>query len=108
MQPAESPDDLTAPLRDAVALLDELSIEHAVVGGVAAMIHGRARYTDDVDLIAAPDHEAKLAANPEAMQHWRFDLLRVVAGTATEVAAPGDMFQNIRESRELRPRGSLV
>lgn len=68
-----SPDDLTAPVRDAVALFEELGIEHAVVGGVAAMLHGRARYTDDLDFIAASGHEATLQAHPESMRRHGFD-----------------------------------
>ena len=67
------PDDLTQPLRDAVELFEELAIDHALIGGLAAMLHGRARYTEDIDLIAAADHEDVLAAHPETMRKHRFD-----------------------------------
>lgn len=69
----DQPDDLTAALLDAVGLFDELGIRYALVGGLAAMIYGRSRFTEDVDLIAATDYEQTLQARLEAMRKWRFD-----------------------------------
>ncbi|MEM1213730.1 MAG: hypothetical protein AAGI68_15690 [Planctomycetota bacterium] len=72
-QSSTPPGDLTAALLDAIALFRELKIRYALVGGLAAMLYGRARYTEDVDFVAEPDHEAILAANPDAMKRHGFD-----------------------------------
>jgi hypothetical protein len=65
--------DLSAALNDAVALFEQLRIDYALIGGLASMYYGRARFTDDVDFIAASGHEAVLAAHPEAMREHHFD-----------------------------------
>ncbi len=44
------------PLLDAVGLFESLGIGYALIGGVAAMVYGRARFTEDVDFIAASGH----------------------------------------------------
>ncbi len=64
---------LRQPLRDAIGLFTSLQIPYAMVGGVAAMVYGRARFTDDVDFVAASTHEKILAANPDAMRARHFD-----------------------------------
>lgn len=78
MRHSKSPDDaheadLAAALQDAVSLFRELRIGYALVGGLAAMVHGRSRYTEDVDFVAEPGHEAVLTDHPEAMKRHRFD-----------------------------------
>src|SRR4051812_19588675 len=73
MEMVEIPADYTAPLLDAVSLFEELGIGYALIGGLAAMHYGRSRFTEDVDFVAAADHEAKLAANGEAMRRLHFD-----------------------------------
>ncbi len=72
MQPSP-PADLTRAMLDAVALFESLQINYALVGGIAAMCYGRARFTEDVDFIAAPDHQAILDANPRMMREHHFD-----------------------------------
>ncbi|MEM6394316.1 MAG: nucleotidyltransferase [Planctomycetota bacterium] len=68
-----APGDLTAALLDAIALFRELKIRYALVGGLAAMLYGRARYTEDVDFVAQPDHESILASHPDVMERHGFD-----------------------------------
>jgi hypothetical protein len=69
-----TPDNpLLPPLLDAVRLFNRLGIPYALIGGIAAMVHGRARFTDDVDFAAAGGHATILAANPEAMRACNFD-----------------------------------
>lgn len=65
--------DLTKALLDAVRLFEALGIGYALVGGLAAMYYGRARFTEDVDFIATDDHEDKLKANPQTMRQHQFD-----------------------------------
>jgi predicted nucleotidyltransferase len=65
--------DLTRPLMDAVTLFQRLGIDYALVGGLAAMYYGRARFTEDVDVIAAGDHESVLAIHEDAMRESGFD-----------------------------------
>ncbi len=67
------PPDLASALHDAIALMRELKLKYALVGGLAAMVHGRARYTEDVDLVAEPGHEAVLAEHPDMMRRHGFD-----------------------------------
>ena len=67
------PPDLAEALHDAMALMRDLRIKYALVGGLAAMVHGRARYTEDVDLVAEPGHEATLAGHPGVMRRHGFD-----------------------------------
>jgi hypothetical protein len=63
----------SAPLLDAVALFEQLSIGYALVGGVASMYYGRSRFTEDVDFVAASGHQELLATNAEAMRQHHFD-----------------------------------
>ncbi len=65
--------DPAAALQDAVSLFRELKIGYALIGGLAAMVHGRSRYTEDVDFVAEPGHENILANHPDAMKRHRFD-----------------------------------
>jgi len=70
----DQPDaDLAAALQDAVSLFRELKIGYALIGGLAAMVHGRSRYTEDVDFVADPGHEKTLADHPDAMKRLGFD-----------------------------------
>src|SRR5688500_15792472 len=61
------------PLLDAVSLFDRLGIRYALIGGVAAMYFGRARFTEDVDFVAATGHRELLEQNPQVMREFRFD-----------------------------------
>ena len=72
-RPADDVPDLAAAMHDAVALFRELGIGYALIGGLAAMVHGRARYTEDVDFVADADHADVLHAHPEAMRTHGFD-----------------------------------
>lgn len=73
-KPSDTHDaELAAALQDAVALFRELKIGYALIGGLAAMVHGRSRYTEDVDFVAEPGHEDVLANHPDAMKRHRFD-----------------------------------
>ncbi len=73
MNTASDQGDLTAALLDAVELFEELRVPYALIGGLAAMVYGRARYTEDVDFVAAEHHESALKANPDAMRRHHFD-----------------------------------
>jgi len=65
--------DLAQALQDAVNLFRELGIGYALIGGLAAMVHGRSRYTEDVDFVAEPGHDALLDSDSEVMKKHRFD-----------------------------------
>lgn len=82
------PPDLTRALLDAASLFETLRIPYALIGGLAAMYYGRARFTEDVDFIAAADHESVLAANPDAMRRFGFDpgcTWKLYHGTGVEI-----------------------
>jgi len=64
---------LIAPLHDAVSLFSALHIPYALVGGIAAMLYGRLRATEDVDFVASATHQEVLRANPQAMREFHFD-----------------------------------
>jgi hypothetical protein len=58
------------PLLDAVELFDELRIGYALIGGIAAMYYGRARFTEDVDFVAVTGHMEIFADHPvEIVKH---------------------------------------
>lgn len=61
------------PLTDAVTLFERLGIGYALAGGMAAMFYGRARFTEDVDFVAASHHRELLAASPQVMRDCHFD-----------------------------------
>ena len=73
MDDAQPQPDLTRALLDAVALFEEAGIRYALVGGLAAMVYGRARFTEDADFVASSDHTQKLASHPELMRRHGFD-----------------------------------
>lgn len=60
------------PALDAIELFDELRIDYALIGGVAAMYYGRRRFTEDIDFVVIAGHQDVLAANPEAMERHHF------------------------------------
>ena len=61
------------PLLDAVALFEELGIAYALIGGVASMYYGRARFTEDLDFVAASGHRDAFDRNGDAMRRHGFD-----------------------------------
>lgn len=76
MEPPSQPQEvshLLEALKDAVGLFTELHIPYALVGGLAAMIYGRARFTEDADFVAAANHLSILAANPDTVRRFHFD-----------------------------------
>jgi hypothetical protein len=72
MGKTDAPNPYAQPLLDAVALFEELKIGYALVGGIAAMYYGRARFTEDVDFVAVTGHGDVLAAHPDTMQSHHF------------------------------------
>jgi predicted nucleotidyltransferase len=60
-------------LLDAIGLFEELGIRYALVGGVAAMYYGRARFTEDLDFVAMAGHRDLLDQHGEAMRRHHFD-----------------------------------
>jgi len=60
------------PLLDAVALFEELGIGYALIGGIAAMYYGRARFTEDVDFVAVTGHMDIFSAHPTEMEKHHF------------------------------------
>src|SRR5438067_426311 len=73
MNSADQPVPYAQPLLDAVGLFERLRIGYALVGGVAAMYYGRARFTEDVDFVATTSHQDLLQKNPEPMREFHFD-----------------------------------
>ncbi len=71
-EPVVEPSLLKAML-DAVELFDALKIPYALIGGIAAMVYGRSRFTEDVDFVAAASHQEILAANHDIMRKHHFD-----------------------------------
>lgn len=65
--------DLEAALLAAVSLFEALHIRYALIGGLAAMVYGKSRFTEDVGFVAEPGHMESLAAHPSAMREHGFD-----------------------------------
>jgi hypothetical protein len=51
-------DELTVPLREIAALLDDAAIAFMIVGSFASMVHGHPRTTFDLDIVIDPTPEA--------------------------------------------------
>jgi hypothetical protein len=101
------------PLLDAVALFERLGIGYALVGGVAAMYYGRARFTEDLDFVAATGHMDLLAANPAAMREHHFDpgcTWKLYHETGVDVDIWKDEHADaiIARAREVKLAGRLV
>lgn len=71
-------------LREATAALEERSITHVVIGGVASAVYGRPRWSTDIDLLVAPD-----------AAHDALDALGA-AGFATQETNPAWIFKATR------------
>ena len=104
---------LLEPLVDAVELFTRLNIPYALVGGIAAMVYGRSRFTEDVDFVAASNHEAVLAANPDAMRACRFDpsstwKLYHASGVSLDIWKDQHSDQIVARARESRIAGRTL
>jgi hypothetical protein len=60
------------PLLDAVSLFEELKIGYALIGGIAAMYYGRARFTEDVDFVAVTGPMDVFASHPAILEKHHF------------------------------------
>jgi hypothetical protein len=65
---------LAEPLDDVIALFLALAVSYALVGGLAAMVYGRARFTEDIDLVTTDDGRRILAVNPEVLRRHHLDV----------------------------------
>ena len=62
--------------KEFVGLLNELGVEHLIVGGYAVGVHGHPRYTGDLDIWIAstPENAARILA---AVERFGFDQLGI-------------------------------
>lgn len=67
------PIPLLEALIDAVTLFNRLGISYALIGGIAAMVYSRARFTEDLDFVADANHQQVFEAHPEVMRECHFD-----------------------------------
>ena len=70
--------DLLAALTPVVDVLDRLRVAYQLGGSVASSVHGMARATMDVDLVAdlAPEHVDDLVATLESEYYVDGDMIR--------------------------------
>lgn len=73
VQQGDEATNLEAALLDAVDLFEALDIQYALVGGLAAMVYGKSRFTEDVDFVANEGHMDVLDQNPQTMAQYGFD-----------------------------------
>jgi len=66
MKPLEG---LLAAIRAATKWLEAAEVPHAIVGGVAASLHGKPRVTKDVDLVALAEDSTWSALLDSARKH---------------------------------------
>ena len=73
MEPHQAFEGYAQPLRDAVALFEKLGLRYALAGGLAAMLYGRARFTEDVDFVLVGGHLEVFAAHRAELERHHFD-----------------------------------
>ena len=73
MNSSPEPVPYLQPLLDAVDLFEALNLGYALIGGVASMYYGRARFTEDLDFVAVSGHMDVLVKHPETMKQFHFD-----------------------------------
>lgn len=81
-----TPDDLRAAVEDCVGVLRDDGIPFLFVGGIAAGLLGRGRYTGDIDLFVRPEDSRRVLTSLER------------AGFATSELNPHWIFKGIRGS----------
>ena len=72
-QTPKNENHLEQALLAAVGLFEALHIPYALIGGLAAMVYGKSRFTEDVDFVAQPGHMQTLQSNTGVMQQFGFD-----------------------------------
>jgi predicted nucleotidyltransferase len=73
MEESPPPQALNQALLDAVALFEYIGMRYALVGGIAAMYYGRARFTDDLDFVPDVLYEDELKRHLEQLERFHFD-----------------------------------
>jgi Nucleotidyl transferase of unknown function (DUF2204) len=101
------------PLLDAVSLFEELRVGYALIGGIAAMYYGRARFTEDVDFVAVAGHANIFTSHPEAMKKYHFDptctyKLYHQSGVQIDLWKDEHVEQIIQNAREVELAGRLI
>jgi len=95
--------DLDRDVIDFTAVLDDLGLDYVVVSGYVAILTGRARSTEDVDVVLAPVSDSELdglATRLEADGYWGMampldDLSEMLGdGDRLRIAEDGEMFPN--------------
>jgi hypothetical protein len=101
------------PLLDAVSLFEELNIGYALIGGVAAMYYGRARFTEDVDFVATSGHMDVLTAHRAEMENHHFAPTRAYklshqSGVQVDVEKDEHSDEIVQRSHEVQIAGRSV
>jgi hypothetical protein len=60
----KEPSELDELVLDVTGILDDLDVAYAVVSGYVAVLLGRSRATEDVDVITEPFSEASNSSSP--------------------------------------------
>jgi hypothetical protein len=69
----KEPSELDELVLDVTAILDDVSVEYAVVSGYVAVLLGRSRATEDIDVIVesfSPETATELAERLRAAGYW--------------------------------------
>lgn len=95
--------ELDRDVVDFTAVLDDLGLDYVIVSGYVAILTGRARSTEDVDIVLAPVSESeleRLATRLETDGYWGMampldDLSEMLGGgDRLRIAEDGEMFPN--------------
>lgn len=100
----KEPSELDELVIDVVRILDAVGIEYAVVSGYVAVLFGRARATEDIDVVVEPFDETTATAAIERLRdagYWGsamplVDLHETLSdGLPVRVAEDGDIVPNV-------------
>jgi hypothetical protein len=100
----KEPSELDELVIDVVRILDEVGIEYVVVSGYVAVLFGRARATEDIDVLAEPFDEATADVAVDRLRdagYWGSampldDLYETLSdGLPVRIAEHGDIVPNV-------------
>ena len=89
-------DRLLLALRQSVAAFEEVGLEYALIGGFAAAVRGRLRFTQDLDVLGIAEKTGRIAKGLQA------DMVVIDGDPADSISGVRNVVRVFREGREIQ------